>query len=132
MNKNYRLLELDIDGIYKRLLLLKKKKYAALAVNPATGGDEHAELKGLDIVRRDWSELAKDVGEEIVKLILSPTLDRDTLVIRILELLSDIRRLLDAGEVEPAKFEILKVVLYMVLNIFVFILPSKFWCRIFA
>lgn len=57
------MLELDIDGIYKRLLLLKKKKYAALAVDL---NDEYAitqELKGLDIVRRDWSQLAKDIGK---------------------------------------------------------------------
>ena len=32
MNKLYRLLEIDIDGVYKSLLLLKKKKYAALSV----------------------------------------------------------------------------------------------------
>lgn len=47
VNRGYSLLELDIDGVYKRLLLLKKKKYAGLAVNPATGGDEHAEMKVL-------------------------------------------------------------------------------------
>ena len=32
VNKLYRLLEIDIDGVYKSLLLLKKKKYAALSV----------------------------------------------------------------------------------------------------
>ncbi len=65
VNKNYRLLELDIDGIYKRLLLLKKKKYAALAVVDINGSGEvlRKEMKGLDIVRRDWSEVAKEVGE---------------------------------------------------------------------
>ena len=65
MNKNYRQLELDIDGIYKRLLLLKKKKYAALAVVDLNSDGEKLskEMKGLDIVRRDWAELAKDTGE---------------------------------------------------------------------
>lgn len=33
VNKLYRLLELDMDGVYKRLLLLKKKKYAGLLVD---------------------------------------------------------------------------------------------------
>jgi DNA polymerase alpha subunit A len=56
-------LELDIDGIYKKLLLLKKKKYAGLAIDLNNENLETTELKGLDIVRRDWSVLAKDIGE---------------------------------------------------------------------
>ena len=58
----YRLLEIDIDGAYKSLLLLKKKKYAALAAEK--DGDEiktKREFKGLDIVRRDWSNIAREV-----------------------------------------------------------------------
>ena len=46
------------------MLLLKKKKYAALTV--AKVGDKYVtsqELKGLDIVRRDWCELAKEAGK---------------------------------------------------------------------
>lgn len=43
------------------MLLLKKKKYAALTINPDTKV-EAKELKGLDIVRRDWSQLAKETG----------------------------------------------------------------------
>ena len=46
------------------MLLLKKKKYAALDQN----GKE--ELKGLDIVRRDWSEIARNEGRTIIKLLL--------------------------------------------------------------
>ena len=64
MNKLYRLLEIDIDGVYKSMLLLKKKKYAALAMTKT--GDTyttHQELKGLDIVRRDWCQLAKEAGK---------------------------------------------------------------------
>jgi len=33
VNKMYRLLELDIDGVFKSMLLLKKKQYAALVVS---------------------------------------------------------------------------------------------------
>lgn len=65
INKSYKLLEIDIDGIFKSLLLLKKKKYAALIVEP-TGDGKYVtkqELKGLDIVRRDWCELAKMAGK---------------------------------------------------------------------
>lgn len=32
VNKLYRSLELDLDGVFKSMLLLKKKKYAALVV----------------------------------------------------------------------------------------------------
>ena len=56
------MLEIDIDGAYKSLLLLKKKKYAALAAEK--DGDEiktKREFKGLDIVRRDWSNIAREV-----------------------------------------------------------------------
>lgn len=65
VNKLYKLLEIDIDGIFKSLLLLKKKKYAALTVEP-TGDRKYVtkqELKGLDIVRRDWCDLAKQTGK---------------------------------------------------------------------
>lgn len=65
VNKLYKLLEIDIDGIFKSLLLLKKKKYAALTVEP-TGDGKYVtkqELKGLDIVRRDWCDLAKETGK---------------------------------------------------------------------
>ncbi|KAJ2850481.1 DNA-directed DNA polymerase alpha catalytic subunit pol1 [Coemansia brasiliensis] len=69
VNERYRLLELDIDGVYKRLLLLKKKKYAALqVVNPERGGGEtKMETKGLDLVRRDWCELSHDVSDFVLK-----------------------------------------------------------------
>lgn len=32
VNKLYKSLELDLDGVFKSMLLLKKKKYAALVV----------------------------------------------------------------------------------------------------
>lgn len=106
-------------------MLLKKKKYAALAVDLNDENNVTPEFKGLDIVRRDWSEIAKDVGEyvwskwltakiqssfpfrEIVNLILS-TLDRDTLIERIKSTLAERRQDLDEGRVNLEKFEIFK------------------------
>ena len=54
-------------------LLLKKKKYAALAVTKSSSGElkYKKEMKGIDIVRRDWSVLAKNTGEMVVNEILS-------------------------------------------------------------
>lgn len=38
VNTHYRLLEIDIDGVFKSLLLLKKKKYAAVKVEVLENG----------------------------------------------------------------------------------------------
>ncbi|KAL8595946.1 hypothetical protein ACOMHN_018258 [Nucella lapillus] len=72
VNKLYRLLEIDIDGVFKSMLLLKKKKYAALNVTKNAYGSftTTQELKGLDIVRRDWCDLAKEAGNFVVSQIL--------------------------------------------------------------
>ena len=69
----YKQLELDVDGVYKYMLLLKKKKYAALVVNKLPNGKivTEPELKGLDIVRRDWCQLACTAGKYVVDQILS-------------------------------------------------------------
>lgn len=73
INKKYRQIELDIDGVFRYLLLLKKKKYAAVLISKNKNGEfvfiqEH---KGLDIVRRDWSQLAAEAGKFILSQILS-------------------------------------------------------------
>uniref|UniRef100_A0A670ZEY3 DNA polymerase n=1 Tax=Pseudonaja textilis TaxID=8673 RepID=A0A670ZEY3_PSETE len=93
INKLYKLLEIDIDGVFKSLLLLKKKKYAALVVEPAGDGKyiTKQELKGLDIVRRDWCDLAKETGNYIIGQILSDQ-SRDVIVENIQ------RRLIEIGE----------------------------------
>ena len=56
------------------MLLLKKKKYAALMIqeNKKTGEITlEREAKGLDMVRRDWSAISHDVGYYILNQILS-------------------------------------------------------------
>ena len=35
VNKHYKLLEIDLDGVFKTMLLLKKKKYAAIKMEPS-------------------------------------------------------------------------------------------------
>lgn len=73
INKLYKLIELDVDGVFKYLLLLKKKKYAAVTLTRLPNGEllEQQEHKGLDIVRRDWSQLSAGVGRGILEEILS-------------------------------------------------------------
>ncbi|CAO4369560.1 unnamed protein product [Caenorhabditis nigoni] len=107
VNKCHRLLELDLDGVFKRMLLLKKKKYAALTINPDTKA-EAKELKGLDIVRRDWSQLAKEIGTAVVDKIMDSSLSRDEMISSIDDLLRDIRQKLDSGTVPIEMFQISK------------------------
>lgn len=76
VNKFYKHLEIDIDGVFRALLLLKKKKYAALTVTGRSPTDPkqllyQQEIKGLDVVRRDWCLLAKQIGEKVIGEILS-------------------------------------------------------------
>jgi DNA polymerase alpha subunit A len=61
-----------MDGIFKSMLLLKKKKYAAVVIKEEGGVVTYEkELKGLDLVRRDWCPLSKDTGKWVVDQILS-------------------------------------------------------------
>uniref|UniRef100_A0A663DY49 DNA polymerase n=1 Tax=Aquila chrysaetos chrysaetos TaxID=223781 RepID=A0A663DY49_AQUCH len=109
VNKLYKLLEIDIDGVFKSLLLLKKKKYAALIVEP-TGDGKYVtkqELKGLDIVRRDWCDLAKETGNYIIGQILSDQ-PRDIIVENIQRRLIEIGENVINGKIPVNQFEINK------------------------
>ena len=109
VNKRYRLLEIEIDGVYKSMLLLKKKKYAALKVEHGIDGaiTTVMEQKGLDIVRRDWSLIAKAQGNRALDLILSGRPAEDV-VEDIHESLRKCREDLIAGAVTMDQFVITK------------------------
>lgn len=61
VNDRYRLLEIDLDAVFKRLLLLQKKKYAAVKVE--SGDKETVEVKGLDMKRREYCALSKSASQ---------------------------------------------------------------------
>lgn len=61
VNKRYEKLEIDLDAIFQRLLLLQKKKYAAIKVENAT--TTSTEVKGLDMKRREYCALSKNVSQ---------------------------------------------------------------------
>ncbi|MGH0186842.1 UNVERIFIED_CONTAM: hypothetical protein FKN15_022648 [Acipenser sinensis] len=109
VNKLYKLLEIDVDGVFKSLLLLKKKKYAALTVEPTGDGryTTKQELKGLDIVRRDWCDLAKEGGNYVIAQILSDQ-PRDTIVENIQKRLMEIGESVVNGSTPLNMFEINK------------------------
>ena len=72
VNALYKELEIEIDGVFKTMLLLKKKKYAALTIKEKGGQITIGkETKGLDIVRRDWCKLSHIVGGYVLNQILS-------------------------------------------------------------
>jgi len=64
VNDRYKLLEIDLDGIFQRLLLLQKKKYAAIKVEDGTRTS--TEVKGLDMKRREYCALSKQVSQYVV------------------------------------------------------------------
>jgi DNA polymerase alpha subunit A len=110
VNKFYRLLEIDVDGVYKTLLLLKKKKYAAMCVSSGGPGKplvETMEMKGLDIVRRDWCNLAKETGQWVLEKILTCD-DREEMLEKIHEHLAQVSEDVNNGHVQLEKFVITK------------------------
>ncbi|KPA78075.1 putative DNA polymerase I alpha catalytic subunit [Leptomonas pyrrhocoris] len=81
INKRYQSLEIDIDGVFRAILLLKKKKYAALTVTDwqEEGKAYKKEVKGLDMVRRDWCPLSKRVSDSVLSRVLNAEGSEDIL-----------------------------------------------------
>jgi DNA polymerase alpha subunit A len=66
ISKRYNFLRLAVDFIFVKMLLVQKKKYAALVWNSRTN-TTRIERKGLDMVRRDWSEQTKSMSEFVIQ-----------------------------------------------------------------
>ncbi|KAF8141953.1 hypothetical protein EV363DRAFT_1468612 [Boletus edulis] len=69
VNDRYKLLEIDLDSVFARLLLLQKKKYAAIKIED--GSRTSVEVKGLDMKRREYCALSKNVSQYVLDQILS-------------------------------------------------------------
>ncbi|EJD43695.1 hypothetical protein AURDEDRAFT_88520 [Auricularia subglabra TFB-10046 SS5] len=109
VNEQYKRLEIDLDGIFERLLLLQKKKYAALKVD---GTDENKtttkEVKGLDMKRREYCALSKDMSQKILDVILDPKMSSDVVVEKIHEGLIALRENVTSGNIPLEQFIINK------------------------
>ena len=59
--------------MFKSVLLLKKKKHAAVTVQESSDGTIiiGKGFKGLDLVRRDWCPLSKEAGAFVLDHIIS-------------------------------------------------------------
>jgi len=109
VNKKYKLLEIEMDGFFQKMLLLKKKKYAALTVSEKDNGELiiKRETKGLDLVRRDWCGLSHDVSEYVLDQILSGS-ERDDVINNIHEHLVQVGSDARAGKIPLEKYVINK------------------------
>ncbi len=56
-------MELEFEGFYQRGLFVTKKRYALIE-------DENMVVKGLELVRRDWTPVAKKTQEKVLMAIL--------------------------------------------------------------
>ena len=57
-------MELELEGYYRRALLVTKKRYAII------DGEGKITTKGLEVRRRDWSNIAKKTQQKVIKTIL--------------------------------------------------------------
>lgn len=71
INDKYRKLEIDTDAVFKTMLLLNKKKYAAVKVEE--DGSTTTEVKGLDLKRREFCELSKATSKCVEASPASPS-----------------------------------------------------------
>lgn len=72
VNERYRLLEIDIDNVFRRMLLHAKKKYAAVNMSVSKDGQikTSIEVKGLDMKRREYCDLSKEASQYALNQIL--------------------------------------------------------------
>ncbi|ORY24867.1 hypothetical protein BCR39DRAFT_312260 [Naematelia encephala] len=105
VNERYKLLEIDLDAVFERILLLNKKKYAAVKIDEA--GDKTTEVKGLDMKRREFSKISKDSSAAVLKEILSGEAT-EVVVEKIHELLTALGENVRAGGVPLEDFIIFK------------------------
>ncbi|KAL8285260.1 hypothetical protein RB597_002385 [Gaeumannomyces tritici] len=106
VNERYRLLEIDIDNVFRRILLQAKKKYAAVNLIEVDGRlVEKMEVKGLDMRRREYCALSKEVSAHILSEILSGD-ETEASVARIHEYLRDMAARMRAATVPPQKYVI--------------------------
>ncbi|KAM3523062.1 hypothetical protein NHJ13051_005307 [Beauveria bassiana] len=104
VNEQYRLLEIDIDNVFRRILLQAKKKYAAINLVEKDGKFiEKMEVKGLDMRRREYCALSKEISKRLLDEILSGA-ETEEAVSRIHEYLRDTAAKMREQTIPVAKF----------------------------
>ena len=113
VNERYNLLEIDIDNVFRRLLLHAKKKYAAINMVEVDGKYvDKLEVKGLDMKRREYCALSKDASQMLLNMILSGE-EPDLVVSQIHDYLRDLSESMREGKIAPHKYIIYTVSLIL-------------------
>jgi len=106
VNERYRLLEIDIDNVFRRILLQAKKKYAAINMVEKDGKwIEQMEIKGLETKRREYCALAHEILKTLLNFILSGD-EMETSVQHIHEYLRDMSAKMREGAIDVLKYQI--------------------------
>jgi DNA polymerase alpha subunit A len=106
VNDSYKLLEIDIDNVFRRILLHAKKKYAAINMVPEDGKYiEKLEVKGLDMRRREYCALSKETSTELLNFLLSGE-DSETVVEKIHDYLRDLAQKMREYTIPTRKYTI--------------------------
>lgn len=64
-------LQIKIESVFKTVILLAKKRYAAWSFEPtANGWNEEIITKGIETVRRDWCDLVSETLEKVLNTLL--------------------------------------------------------------
>ncbi|KAL9054205.1 MAG: hypothetical protein Q9162_004313 [Coniocarpon cinnabarinum] len=104
INGRYRLLEIDIDNVFRRILLHAKKKYAAINMVEIDGNYvEKLEVKGLDMRRREYCGLSKETSSTLLNFLLSGE-DPETTVSKIHAHLRDLATRMRSFDIPMHKY----------------------------
>lgn len=104
VNEQYKLLEIDIDNVFRRILLQAKKKYAAINLIEKDGKFiEKMEVKGLDMRRREYCALSKEISKHLLDEILSGD-ETEVSISRIHEYLRDIASKMREQQIPTPKY----------------------------
>ena len=109
VNERYRLLEIDVDNVFRRLLLHAKKKYAAINLLEVDGRFvEKLEVKGLDMRRREYCALSKEASSRLLNEILSGE-DPEVVITKIQEYLRELTQQMREEKIPNQKYIIYTV-----------------------
>ena len=102
INRQNKLLIIDIDDVFKSMLLFKKNKYACLKyLSPYTDPNKiERELKGIDLVLRDLSPLSTKIYLKLLDIILSGK-TKDEIIT---EIYDELKRV--SGDIDNNKLEL--------------------------
>lgn len=106
VNERYKLLEIDTDNVFKRLLLHAKKKYAAMnaTIDRKTGKEiSSLEVKGLDMRRREYCPLSKEISTFVLQKLLSD-MDPEEALTQVYNYLEEMKTKISNNEISIDKY----------------------------